>query len=101
MGEDAAALDDKERSRLRQQALDWLRANLTLRQKQLQSEQPGEADKARAALRVWQTGANLAGIRDEAALAKLPAEEREAWNRLWAEVATLLKQKDSPKEPQR
>jgi len=33
-GEDAAKLDDKERTRLRKQALDWLRADLALRRKQ-------------------------------------------------------------------
>jgi serine/threonine-protein kinase len=101
MGEDAAKLDAREQARLRQQALDWLRADLTLRQKQLQSAKPGETDQARAALRHWQQDADLAGIRDEAALAKLPAGEREACSRLWAEVAALLKSKDSTtiKEP--
>jgi serine/threonine-protein kinase len=102
-GEDAAKLDEKERTRLRQQALDFLRADLALRQKQLQSSKPGEADTARAALRHWQQDADLAGIRDEAALAKLPAQEREACSRLWADVAALLEPKDSttPKEPKR
>ncbi len=99
--EDAARLDDQERARLRQQALAWLRADLTLRQKQLQSSKPGEADQAQAALRHWQTDADLAGIREEAALTKLPAQEQEDCRRLWADVATLLKPKDSttPKGP--
>jgi serine/threonine-protein kinase len=103
MGADLAKLDEKERTRLRQQALDWLRADLTLRQKQLNSSEPGEADKARAALQNWQKDADLAGLRDQAALAKLPAQQREACSRLWADVAASLKQKDSPtpKEPQR
>jgi hypothetical protein len=35
---------------------------------------------------------NLAGIRDAAALAKLPAEDQEACRQLWAEVDALLKQ---------
>jgi len=100
VGEDAATLDEKERSRLRQQALDWLRADLTLRHKQLQSSTPGEADKARAALRHWQQDSDLAGIRDQAALARLPAQEREPCSRLWADVAALLPSKVSttPKE---
>jgi hypothetical protein len=33
----------------------------------------------------------LAGIRDKAALVKLPAEEQKAFTRLWADVAALLK----------
>jgi len=31
------------------------------------------------------------GIRDESALAKLPADERAAFTQLWADVAALLK----------
>jgi tetratricopeptide (TPR) repeat protein len=38
----------------------------------------------------WQTEPALAGVRDEAALAKLPAAEREQWQGLWADVAALL-----------
>ena len=37
-------------------------------------------------------GRDLAGIRDKAALAKLPAEEQKAFTRLWSDVAALLKQ---------
>ncbi len=100
-GEDADQPDDMERIRLRQQALDWLGADLALRRKQLQSAQPGEADKARGALRRWQTTADLATIRDQAALAKLPTEEREACSKLWADVAALLMPKENlnPMEP--
>ena len=34
---------------------------------------------------------DLAAIRDAAALAELPPEERAAYERLWADVAELLK----------
>ncbi len=101
-GKDAAELDAKERARLRQQALEWLRAALSLHQKQLQSSQPLEAGRFRAQLQRWQQDADLAGIRDQAALAKLPAQQREACRQLWADVAALLQPRDSatPKEPQ-
>jgi hypothetical protein len=45
----------------------------------------------RQRLRHWQQDGDLAGLRDAAALAKLPAEERAACERLWADVAALLK----------
>jgi serine/threonine-protein kinase len=89
-GEDAAQLDDKERSRLRQQARDWLRADLALRAKQLESGQPADRAAAQQALRHWQQDSDLAGLRDAAALAQLPAEERAACAPLWADVAGLL-----------
>jgi hypothetical protein len=38
----------------------------------------------------WQSDADLAGLRDKDALAKLPIPEQEACRRLWADVAALL-----------
>jgi hypothetical protein len=42
-------------------------------------------------LKHWQTDADLGGIRDKDAILKLPAEEQEAANGLWVDVASLLK----------
>jgi serine/threonine-protein kinase len=90
-GNDAARLDNEERKRLRQQALDWLHADLTLRIKHLQSKLPAHQAAARTVLRHWQKDSDLASLRDPAALAKLPAEEQKAFAQLWTEVAALLK----------
>ena len=95
-GEDAAKLDDKERTRLRKQALDWLRADLALRGKQLETGKPADRAEVQQALRHWQQDTDLAGIRDAAALAKLPAEEQKAFTQLWADVAALLKPSHTP-----
>jgi hypothetical protein len=81
---------DNEQARLRKLALDWLRADLAQRTKQLQSGQPADRTAAQKALRHWQQDRDLAGIRDAAALAKLPAEERAAYRKLWSDVAALL-----------
>jgi hypothetical protein len=91
-GEDAAQLDDKERTRLRHQARAWLRADLALMAKQLGAGKPADRDTMQQTLKRWQQDSDLASLRD--ALAKLPAEEQEAWTQLWAEVAALLKQAD-------
>jgi hypothetical protein len=90
-GEDAGKPDDKERTRLRQQALDWLRADLALRRKQLETDKAADRTAVQQALRHWQKDSDLAGLRDAAALAKLSAEERPACAKLWADVAALLK----------
>jgi eukaryotic-like serine/threonine-protein kinase len=90
-GEDAAKLDDKEPARLRKQALDWLRADLALHTKQLQSGKPADRAQVRQQMMHWQQDSDLAAIRDKAALAKLPADERQACEKLWADVAALLK----------
>jgi hypothetical protein len=40
---------------------------------------------------------DLAGIRDPAAVANLPADEQEACNKLWADTAALLKKVEEKK----
>jgi serine/threonine-protein kinase len=91
-GEDASNLDDKERARLRQQALDWLRADLTLRSKQLQPGPTVDLTAVQQALAHWQQDLDLAGLRDAASLAMLPAEDRAACEMLWADVAGFVEQ---------
>ena len=95
-GVDAAKLDDQERTRLRQQALDWLRADLALRTKQLATGTPADRAGVQQQLRHWQTDTDLAGIRDAAALAKLPADEQKVLTQLWTDVAALRTRTEIP-----
>jgi hypothetical protein len=60
-GEDAARLDDKEKARLRKQALDWLKADLVLRTRQLESGKPAARAAVQQTLRDWQKDSDLAG----------------------------------------
>jgi ElaB/YqjD/DUF883 family membrane-anchored ribosome-binding protein len=90
-GEDADKLDDKGRARLRQQALDWLRADLALWGKQAEDGTPEMRATAQKKLQHWQEDSDLASVRDAAALEKLPESERAEWKKLWAEVEELLK----------
>jgi serine/threonine-protein kinase len=89
-GHDAVKLADEEHALWRRQALTWLRADLALWRKQLQSRWPGTAASARQALAFWQADADLASIRDPEAVARFPEAERDACRRLWADVAALL-----------
>jgi tetratricopeptide (TPR) repeat protein len=90
-GKDVYNLVNAERARLRRQALDWLRADLTLWAKQLETAKPDEKPAIAKTLHHWQQDKDLAAVRDTAALVKLPADERAAWQQLWADVAELLK----------
>jgi hypothetical protein len=96
-GRDAASLDAKDRSRLRSQALAWLRTDLTA----LQDLLPKAPKQARSSfgqtLGHWQTDPDLACVRDQAALAKLPEAERKEWANLWTEVAALSVKASSKK----
>src|SRR5262249_3991076 len=90
-GEDAAALTDPERARLRQQALDWLRADLAAWTKHAQDQPPAHAEVGRI-LQRWQQDSDLAGLRVPEALANLTQAERDAWRGFWVEVEKLLQQ---------
>jgi hypothetical protein len=73
-GMDANQLEEKERLRLRKQALDWLKADLFLWAKHADSDQAEERTLIVQGMKHWQTDPNLAGVRDKDDLAKLPAE---------------------------
>jgi Flp pilus assembly protein TadD len=92
-GEDGPELDEKERARLRQQALSWLRADLAAWARRLEKD-PAQSRAMRQALRRWQQDADFASVRGDA-LAKLGEAERQPWQELWADVQrTLMKTTD-------
>jgi tetratricopeptide (TPR) repeat protein len=93
-GQDTPGLDDKERARLRQQALGWLRADLDSWAKQMQKGR-ARTQAAVNQLRHWQVDSDVASLRDAAALKKLPEAERAECRKLWGEVAALLKKSGS------
>jgi tetratricopeptide (TPR) repeat protein len=90
-GEDAAQLDDTERTRLRKKVLDWLGADLVVYSAQLEKNSIDDLTVVQQRLSHWQKDSDLAAIRDADALAKLPEAERQACQSLWADVEALLK----------
>jgi serine/threonine-protein kinase len=96
-GADASKLD-KEKSRLRKQALSWLRDSLKHYDKQLVDAEGKTRQLVQQTLQHWQQDAALDSVRGKEALAQLPEAERAAWQQLWAEVEALLKKtQESPK----
>jgi tetratricopeptide (TPR) repeat protein/tRNA A-37 threonylcarbamoyl transferase component Bud32 len=94
-GIDADNIEPKEKVRLRQQALTWLRDNLEENAKQLEDADAKTRKAVQQTLQHWQKDADLGSVRGKEALAQLPAAERAAWQQLWADVEKLLK-KDAP-----
>jgi serine/threonine-protein kinase len=95
LGADAPR-DDKDRSRQRGQALDWMKADLTAWGKL--AEGPAEQRlRVRQTLTRWRADPDLTGVRAEDALAKLPEDERAKWQELWGEVDGLLKRVEDRK----
>jgi serine/threonine-protein kinase len=87
-GAGTESLDASHRAELRKQALTWLRANLDdcCQHARDAHSRPG----IDSMLRLWQRHPNLSGVRDPAAIAQLPADERPAWQQLWTDVEALL-----------
>ena len=93
---DARRLDGKGQLRWRQQALEWLRADLTVNARLLASRKPEDRRAVRQRLWRWRREQGLAGLRDPAAVAKLPANEREACKHFWEDVEALLAKAGAP-----
>jgi tetratricopeptide (TPR) repeat protein len=98
---DGAGLDAAERARLRRQALDWLRADLDLWTRELKTASPRTGQTVAARMQQWLSEPSLAGLREAAALAELPAEERSLWQAFWAEVAALRMRAGEARKPPR
>jgi hypothetical protein len=82
--------DDAAKATLRQQARDWLQADLAVYPKLLDGNDRQSRNLAQLRLQYWKQNLELAGLRDKAAVTKLSAEEQDACRKLWAEVEALL-----------
>src|SRR5262249_2873570 len=89
-GEDAARLTNAERTALRQQALDWLRADLDAWRGQLDKEQDKARPKVARKMRHWLRDPDFNGVRSADSLSRLPVAEREAWQKLWSDITGTL-----------
>src|SRR5262249_10854323 len=89
-GADARRLPDRVVSMFRRWALTWLRDDLKAYDGLAGQTNPALRQTVRQRLLHWQKDSDLAGLREPAALAKLPEAERTQCQKLWADVAALL-----------
>ncbi len=88
-GKDAHQTDDTERTRLRRQAFEWLRADLAAYRRLLEKDPEKARPLVVQQMQHWQQDKDFAGVRHAQALARLPVAERAAWRKLWQEVEDL------------
>jgi hypothetical protein len=99
-GRDAAGLDARSGARFRRQALAWLRDELEAERRLLATE-PGETRWFMlVGLQRWLWDPDFAGVRGPNALARLSEPERQAWRRLWADVADTLARAEGTAAPE-
>jgi serine/threonine-protein kinase len=90
-GKDDPSPDDATRTRWREKAREWLSADLAAWRKSLEGRTPQTREQVEKTLAHWKVDQDLAGLRDEAELAKLPELERRTCRSLWTGVDALLK----------
>jgi tetratricopeptide (TPR) repeat protein len=97
-GKDEPPLDEAARARWRKQAIEWLKADLAFWSRQVESGPQQARAFVVQTLQHGKADSDLSGLRDEAALAKLPEDERKACRSLWTEIDALIKkaQNDRP-----
>jgi serine/threonine protein kinase len=90
-GQDEPTLDEAAKAKLRGQALEWLKAERLTCKKLLEYKSQGQPAQPNVVQKLgnWRKDNDLASIRDAAALAKLPPDERAAFEQLWADVGAL------------
>ena len=99
-GKDEPPPDDASKVKLRQQALDWLKAEYKAWDRLLESGGPQARPLIAQALKQWKQNSALAAIRDKEALARLPEAERKEWQALWADVDSLQNRAATPSRAQ-
>jgi Flp pilus assembly protein TadD len=85
----ADAPDAEESKRLRKDALEWLEANLATWKRLMRFDARYRAF-GMTQLRHWLIDSDVAYVRDNA-IDRLPADERTAWRKLWADVRTVIR----------
>ena len=84
--------DEDAQTGFRAEAREWLRADLALHAKHLNTGTVMARTSVVQVLQQWRQDSDLAGIRDADRLAELPTHEQKASRTLWADV-------DSPMKP--
>jgi serine/threonine-protein kinase len=90
LSQDSAGLDQQQRKRWREQARQWLRADLAAWNRLLAEGLTKSRDQVRQALPLWRFDSALSGLREPSELEKLSADERKDCLALWREVGEVL-----------
>jgi eukaryotic-like serine/threonine-protein kinase len=92
-GVDTKTLGEPERAALRKQAVQWLNGQLDACEQELAKRRQEDITRVHDALQPWRTSWKLATLRAPAELARLPSDEREACQKLWARLGAVLERR--------
>ena len=83
--------DEVAKTKLRRQALEWLKEELSAWSKHLESDKAEDRATVQKVMQHWRNDADLAPFRDPDARARLTEAEWKEWQELWSKVEALLK----------
>jgi serine/threonine-protein kinase len=89
---EAVPLDTAARKQLRDRAAGWIKSAITDLSARIDTSTPTARFEVAKRLGRWRVDPGLAAIRDESALAALPADERQPFRDLWARVIAVQEQ---------
>jgi serine/threonine-protein kinase len=96
-GDDLSGLGEPRRAELRKQARDWLRLDLLAWAKRVDTGTEADRIQAQRTLATWRDDPDLAGLRDPAALGKLPPDERQECGKLCSDTDALIERLNCPR----
>ena len=99
-GVDIPKLDDAGKAVHRRQALEWLTATLKTWSRVVDEGAPKNCLAIANRMKGWETDSDIASLRDEAALSKMPRADQEACRKLWADVSALKERAVAKSESQ-
>jgi hypothetical protein len=91
---DASRLDEAAKARWRKRTMEWLTGDLAAWSKLIAAGPPEARQSASQTVQQWKADPNLAGVREQDDLTRLPGSERNDWQALWARVDSLLRAAD-------
>jgi serine/threonine protein kinase/Tfp pilus assembly protein PilF len=97
IGADAGGIDNRERIRLRTQALTWMQAEVLALENARQSGKP--QFQLREILSGLSRNGSFHSVRVAEQLSKLTEAERAAWRKVWTDIDTILQQSFSKGAP--
>ena len=89
LGNDGTALSDAQRAQWRQQARDWLQADLIAWEKIFGHGSENDRELTKRMMIYWEVDPDLASLREPSALDKLPASEKVQCQQFWDQVRAL------------
>ena len=97
-GDDVDGLGEPERQSLRERAREYLRRDLAAWARKLDGGSLADRIQAQTALPLWRSSPDLAGLRDPAALDRLPPPERQECRALCARLRRPARARPGPGE---